>query len=66
MSQYDREEEQIIQAWRAGNITKKCDCCGKETPDVAKCLDPYSAEINDEEVELYLCLECYQDKQDDI
>ena len=46
--------------------TLKCECCGKEGPDVEECEDPYSREINDIIELVILCKGCYQERCDDI
>jgi hypothetical protein len=43
-----------------------CDGCHKEKEDVRSCLDPYAKEINDEEIDMNLCEDCYQNRCDDI
>lgn len=43
-----------------------CDMCHKDKPDVEEILDPYSREINDEDVWMFLCPECYQERVDEI
>ncbi len=43
-----------------------CDDCGKTSEEVSLVTDPYSAEINNEFIEMQLCDDCYQDRIDDI
>ena len=39
-----------------------CEDCGKSGPDVAETFCPYSEEINDEEITVVLCSECYDER----
>ncbi|MGH7974813.1 MAG: hypothetical protein ACREBR_04760 [bacterium] len=41
-----------------------CDMCGE--PEAETCLDPYTMDIEGEEIEINLCEECYQIRCDDI
>lgn len=43
-----------------------CDSCHKAKPDVKECLDPYALEINNHEVEVQLCDDCYHEYCMDI
>lgn len=43
-----------------------CDGCLKDKPDVKTVIDPYSKEINDHEIEVDLCDDCYTAHCDDI
>jgi hypothetical protein len=43
-----------------------CDRCGVQSEDVQTCIDPYDQEINDKEVEVTLCHNCYQERIWDI
>jgi len=43
-----------------------CDSCGKDKRDVEIVIDPYSADIDNEEVEMALCKECEEQRIDDI
>jgi hypothetical protein len=40
----------------------KCDDCGKENPDVKKTFCPYEDDVNDEQIEVYLCDDCYDER----
>ena len=44
----------------------KCDDCGQVNSSVKYTLFPYEEEINDKEVELLLCDDCYDDRCMDI
>ena len=44
----------------------KCDYCEEEKDDVTSVLDPFCLEINDEEVRVNLCNECYGNRSDEI
>ena len=44
----------------------ECMFCHKQTPDVRPTLDPYAREINEEDIEVDICDDCYQDRCDDI
>ena len=44
----------------------KCDYCNKYKEDVKYVLDPYAAEIHDEEMFIYLCDDCYQEFLEEI
>ena len=43
-----------------------CDYCKQEKPDVKETFDPFHLEINDEEILVNLCNECYQIACEDI
>ena len=43
-----------------------CDECGENKPNVRVVLDPYTLEVNGEEVKRTLCEECEQERKDDI
>ena len=50
---------------RKGDVPKgKCDDCGAPGAEYTTC--PYAEEINDEEIWLWLCDDCYQERCDDI
>tara|TARA_R110000851_G_scaffold332834_2_gene510116 strand:- start:11 stop:151 length:141 start_codon:yes stop_codon:yes gene_type:complete len=44
----------------------KCDDCGKTNRTVEKTTCPYASEIQEEEVEVYLCNDCYLERAGDI
>lgn len=44
----------------------RCDSCGLIKDDVVLCIDPYLAEIDNREVEVYFCEDCYQAHCDDV
>jgi hypothetical protein len=44
----------------------KCQDCDQEKPDVAETTCPYALEINDEEVVIVVCDDCYQERLYDI
>ena len=39
-----------------------CDDCGKQDATVVDTFCPYSQEINDEEIPMYLCPDCYNER----
>ena len=43
-----------------------CTYCGKDKPDVSERFDPFSFEINDEEIEVDICDDCYAERRDEI
>lgn len=43
-----------------------CDSCHKAKKDVQTCIDPYSLDVNNEEVETNLCDDCYSESVADI
>jgi hypothetical protein len=43
-----------------------CEGCNKDKPDVEEVLDPYCLEINDEEVWIVVCGDCYIERALDI
>ncbi len=51
---------------REENNMLMCDRCHETKEDVAECIDPYAREINDEEVLVTLCDNCFSDRVDDI
>jgi len=44
----------------------ECEDCGRKDETVQETICPYNAEINDIEVPMNLCDDCYQDRADDI
>lgn len=44
----------------------KCEDCDKEDKTVCETICPYNADINNIEIPVHLCPECYQDRADDI
>jgi hypothetical protein len=44
----------------------KCQDCGKENETVCECLCPYAEDVNEEEIEIVVCDECYRKRSDDI
>lgn len=43
-----------------------CDDCGEEKDDVEATFCPFAREINDEDIPMNLCSDCYQERADDI
>jgi hypothetical protein len=43
-----------------------CDICRKAKPDVNYRIDPYNADVNDDEVWMYLCDDCYSERAADV
>lgn len=43
-----------------------CEICGQAKKDVAGMPDPYTKELDGGDAMMYLCDECYEDRQDDI
>ena len=39
----------------------KCEICGKHKGDTKWSIDPYQADVNNEEIYRWLCDECYRD-----
>lgn len=39
-----------------------CQDCGKKSKEVTKTICPYASEINDKEVEIIVCAECYLER----
>lgn len=44
----------------------RCDDCKERKEDVEKTFCPYSEEINETQIEAYLCNECYKKRIEDI
>lgn len=40
----------------------KCDQCGKYKSDVVHTIDPYDKEINEREIDVDLCRDCYYER----
>lgn len=43
-----------------------CESCHESKRDAKSCIDPYSLDINNEEVKVVLCDLCYIDRVEDI
>jgi len=44
----------------------RCDCCRELKDDVIKTIDPYQQDVDNIEIETWLCDQCYQAACDDI
>jgi hypothetical protein len=44
----------------------ECDYCGMDKPDVKRCRDPYAWEVNDVEILVDICFDCYTDRTQEI
>jgi hypothetical protein len=44
----------------------ECDDCQEIKPDVHRTLCPYAYEINEEKITIYVCDDCYTQRQEDI
>ena len=44
----------------------ECESCHERKPGVKNCIDPYMADVNNEEIYVDLCDDCYSDKVGDI
>lgn len=44
----------------------KWDDCGEEKDDVIKCLCPYAQDIDDKDVDCFLCPSCFRNRADEI
>jgi hypothetical protein len=44
----------------------KCIRCGREGEDVAEVLDPYPQDVENKEIAVTLCDNCYSERADDI
>ena len=47
-------------------IYMECDDCGKRKPDVHHTTCPYSSEINETEIDITICNDCFSNRADDI
>ncbi len=57
--------EQLRVAIDLARLTK-CPCCGKMKSDVHTGSDPYAAEINNSEIEMTACGDCFRESAEDI
>lgn len=46
--------------------TLECEVCHRRLKDVTSRINPYEQEINDKEVVMLMCDDCYQSSLDDI
>jgi hypothetical protein len=52
--------------WRVKDNLRTCERCGCSDGTVEYCLEPYMYEIEDEEIMVNYCRECYNESADDI
>lgn len=45
---------------------KGCEICGQVREDVRVTIDPYQAQVWDEDIEMRLCDDCHQARSDDV